>query len=73
MATTKTRINISISKDIKKALLKLAKRDEMPEATKASNLLQIALEIEEDVVLDSVASLRMSEKGKLLTGKEVWG
>ena len=47
MTTTKTRINISIPKDVKRALSLLAKRDQMPEATKATHLLERALEIEE--------------------------
>ena len=34
MSTSKTRINISIPEDVNSALVKLAKRDQMPTATK---------------------------------------
>lgn len=58
MATTKERINISISKSTRKALAGLAKRDEVPEATKAAALLELALEIEEDCYFAKIAAER---------------
>ena len=59
MATTKKRINISVSNDVEKALESLAKRDEVPVATKAVQLLRSALEIEEDFALAKVADSRL--------------
>lgn len=58
MATTKQRINISVSKGTAKALAYLAKRDQEPVATKAGALLEFALEIEEDRILSEVARKR---------------
>ncbi|MEK9154069.1 MAG: hypothetical protein AAB798_01205 [Patescibacteria group bacterium] len=58
MATTKERINISITKNMRKALAGLAKRDEVPEATKATALLDLALEIEEDSYFAKIAQAR---------------
>lgn len=73
MATTKDRINISVSKDMRRALGLLARRDEVPEATKAADLLQIALEIEEDRYFSKLADERLKKNTKWLTHEEVWG
>ena len=54
MTTTKKRINISISKELDSALIKLAKRDQVPQATKAEHLLRFALEMEEDNILNTI-------------------
>lgn len=43
MATAKTRINISVSKDTLQRIKLLAKRDQEPVATKAGNLIKLAL------------------------------
>ena len=58
MPTTKKRINISVPKEMDEALAHLARRDQMPQATKTLHLLQVALELEEDVILDAIASRR---------------
>ena len=58
MSTTKSRLNVSLSDDTKKALLSIAKRDQMPAATKAVRLIEIGLEIEEDEVWDKIAANR---------------
>ena len=63
MATTKQRINISVSKSTHEALKYLAKCDEEPVATKAAYLLEEALELEEDRVLSKIADERL--KGKV--------
>jgi len=73
MPTTKTRINISVSSDTKRILSRLAHRDEMPVATKAERLLELALDIEEDVVLGQIASRRLAEKNiKWISHEKVW-
>jgi hypothetical protein len=58
MSTIKSRINISLPDDVKEALLSIAKRDQMPPATKAVRLLEIGMEIEEDAVWDEIAAKR---------------
>ena len=74
MATTKQRINISVSKSTHEALKYLAKRDEEPVATKAAYLLEEALELEEDRVLSKIADERLKNyKGPWLSHEEVWG
>ena len=73
MATTKKRVNISLSPDMEEVLTGLAKRDSVPEATKVVELLRVALEIEEDVVLGKMAEERFKSIGKTISHKEVWG
>ena len=72
MPTTKKRINISVSKEVEEAIALLSKRDEMPEATKAGELLRIALEIEEDDVLSSIVKNRDTKKSKFISHNEAW-
>lgn len=72
MPTTKSRINISISRDLEKALTAVAKRDGVPEATKAAELLRLGLEIDEDVLLEHIASARYRTSKKFLSHSAVW-
>ena len=72
MSTMKTRINVSISADVERALIALAKRDQVPHATKAAELLRQALEIEEDRVFDTIASERDQGRTKFISHKMVW-
>ena len=51
----------------------LAKRDAVPRATKAIELMKLAMEIEEDVALNKIASSRDTDKAKFLSHEEVWG
>ena len=53
-------------------LSRIAKRDKMPQATKAVNLLQTALEIEEDVVWDKVANERDKRNTRFVSHKQAW-
>ena len=73
MATTKKRVNISLSPDMEKVLTKLAKRDSVPEATKVVELLHVALEIEEDIAFGKLAEERLKSMGKIMSHKEIWG
>jgi uncharacterized protein (DUF1778 family) len=72
MATTKKRINISVSKELDDILVKLAKRDQVPQATKAEHLLRMALEIEEDEVLDAIAAKRDTNKSRFVSHASTW-
>ena len=58
MSTAKTRINISLPDEVKEALTRLARRDQVPESTKAARLLEIGLELEEDLAWDEIAVRR---------------
>jgi len=72
MTTTKKRINVSISKDVEKAVGKLAKRDQMPTASKVAELLRMAIEIEEDEVWNLIASKRDTKDAKFVSHKKAW-
>ncbi len=73
MSTTKSRLNISLPDDVKKALLSIAKRDQMPTATKALRLLEIGLEAEEDDIWDKIASDRDYKDSTFHPHSEVFG
>lgn len=72
MPTTKARINITLSPDIERALSRVAARDDMPAATKAAHLIRLALEIEEDEVLDVLARKRDTGKARFVPHRRVW-
>ena len=73
MATAKTRINISVSKLTRDVLRALAKRDQMPVASKVTDLVEEAIEIEEDRMLSAVSDARLKGKVRWLSHKTVWG
>lgn len=72
MATSKRRINISLPDDIDAALMKLAERDNMPQATAAVHLLKVALEIEEDELWNDLAAKRDKQGAKFISHKDAW-
>lgn len=72
MSTIKKRINLSIGSDVEKMLSMLAKRDSMPQATKAAELLRIALEIEEDQIWNAVALKRDKKGSRFISHEKVW-
>lgn len=72
MATTKKRINISLGKDAEVALARIAKRDQVPVATKAEEMVRLALELEEDIVLGALASKRDTKDAAYLTAEQAW-
>ncbi len=72
MTTTKQRINISITDDLRRTLVFAAQRDEMPVATKASMLINKALSIEEDIILEGLANARDTHSAKYIKHEDVW-
>ena len=72
MSTAKSRINVSIPEDVKNALADLAKRDQVPTATKAEHLIEIGLEAEEDETWDKIASARDTKRTVFHTHSEVF-
>lgn len=57
-------MNISLSNEMATILAGLAKRDAVPRATKAVELMKLAMEIEEDRVLNQIAESRDTDKAK---------
>ena len=72
MSTTKRRLNISLSKEVDEAITALAKRDQVPAATKISQLLLLSLTQEEDQLLSELAEERLQTSGQKLAGADVW-
>ncbi len=72
MPTQKRRLNISLTKEVETILKKISLRDNMPQATKAFNLLISALEIEEDEIWNSLASARDTAKAKFIGHANAW-
>jgi hypothetical protein len=72
MSTTKKRLNITLPEQLDRVLARIAKRDAVPQATKATQLLALALEIEEDVVLGVLAQERDTKSVKFVDHADVW-
>lgn len=72
MPTMKKRLNITLSKETRIYLKKLALKENVPEATKAAELLQMALEIEEDAYFSKIADRRAKKGGKTLSHEAFW-
>jgi hypothetical protein len=72
MTTIKKRINITLPEDLEEALSVAAERDGIPQATKAADLLRLGLEIDEDMLLEQVASKRYKSAKGFLSHKSVW-
>lgn len=72
MPTEKKRVNVTLTKPMYTALSQLAKRDDVPFATKTAQLLEEALELEEDTAWERLARQRMSTPISPLSHKEVW-
>jgi hypothetical protein len=73
MPTHKKRINVTLSKDAALFLKSLALRDDVPEATKAAELLEFAMEIEEDAYFSKIGDERAKDKrARSLSHKEFW-
>ena len=72
MATTKPRLHISLSKTEEQFLTSLAKRDQVPRATKASQLVRQAMEIEEDFALSKIATERDVPGAPRMSARAFW-
>ncbi len=72
MPTIKNRINLTVPKSTNSLLTALAKRDNISVASKTLDLLQIALEIEEDAYLFGVAEEREKSSVKLVAHEAAW-
>ncbi len=72
MATTKSRLNITLTREAKRAIAKLAQRDEVPDATLAARLIETALELEEDTVWDTLATERDTKHASYVPHDKAW-
>jgi hypothetical protein len=72
MPTIKKRLNISLSPEAERLLTLASQRDNVPEATKASALLNLALEIEEDDALEQFAKSRDTKSATFVSHLDAW-
>ncbi len=72
MPTVKQRINITADKEMESALKRIAKRDRVPTACKAAELIALALELEEDIVLASIANERSAKPTRFISHESAW-
>ena len=72
MPTTKTRLNITLPPEMETAVKKLAERDRVSRAGKVTELLRVALEIEEDRIWDKLASKRDLRGARFIPHKKAW-
>ena len=72
MATSKRRLNITLPKDLSFFLKKIAIRDDVPEATKARQLIEMAMELEEDAYFSAIADRRARKSAGWMSHKEFW-
>lgn len=72
MPTTKQRINLSVTTDMNRVLQKLASRDHASVAAKTLELINTALEFEEDAVLVELVNGREKVKGKFVAHEAAW-
>lgn len=74
MATTKKRLNITLSSEAETAVTALAARDNVPAATKIRQLLDESLVLHEDEVLSALGDARLDTASKAkLSHSDVWG
>lgn len=73
MPTSKQRLNLTLPKDLAVFLKNVSLRDEVPQATKAVQLLQRALEWEEGEFKQSFINevKRRTKQDKLISAKKV--
>lgn len=73
MPTKKKRINLSLPEHLAVFLESISVRDDVPQATKAVELLEKALEIEEDEYFAAIADERASDDdADYISQEEFW-
>ena len=72
MPTTHQRINLTVPPHLGSVLQRLAKRDNMAMAKKTLQLVEQALEIEEDRYFDKIAMEREKQGGRLIPHEQAW-
>ncbi len=72
MPTKKRRINFTPSGQIYTALATLAKRDNRSISAKAAELIEMAIEFDEDDMLNELAEVRDTKDAKFLPHEKAW-
>ncbi|OGJ53816.1 hypothetical protein A3D11_00340 [Candidatus Peribacteria bacterium RIFCSPHIGHO2_02_FULL_49_16] len=72
MPTNKKRINITLPDHLAVFLEQIALRDDVPQATKAAELLECALEIEEDAYFSVAAENHDKSHTRFISHEVFW-
>jgi len=72
MPTTKERINVTLTADMRDAIEQMSKRDRIPRATVASALIREGLEFIEDEYWARLALKRDRKDAKFISHEEAW-
>ncbi len=72
MPTLKQRVNLTMPAHINRSLSAAARRDRTTIAAKALDLVRVALELEEDAALLSLAEIREKGGGKNIPHAKAW-
>ena len=72
MPTAKKRTNITLPDELDGALNFMSRRDNVSKSTKAVQLIQIAIELDEDEVWNSLAEGRDKKGAKFISHKNAW-
>ncbi len=72
MPTKKKRLNLTLPHDTAIFLEKMALRDDVSQSAKALELIEKALEIEEDAYFSAIADERVEKTTKWLSHEEFW-
>jgi predicted DNA-binding protein len=72
MPTHKKYINITLPDDTAVFLQKISQHDNVPQATKAVELLEFALEMEEDEYFSILAEKRDTPDARFISHEECW-
>ena len=63
---------VNLPEDVKQALDLLAKKKNKSVSKTAAELLEFALNIQEDIYLDEIATERMKKSFKTISHKNIW-
>ena len=72
MPTIKKRINVTLEKETALFLEKIALRDDVPQAKKAAQLLEFALELVEDEFFGKLAEKRDTKDAEFISHDAFW-
>ena len=72
MPTQKKRLNITLPKHLAVFLQQISLRDDVPQATKAAELLSRALELEEDGYFGALAEKQDKSNARFVSHKDFW-
>jgi len=72
MPTTKKRINITVDDDVYEALEHLAKKRDEPVAGVGLDLIEEALEYQEDLYFSRIADERLTKKERRIPHLKAW-